>query len=309
MTGGGGTGNGGADDGRADVAIRPHVGLLVTCLVDLFRPGIGFAAVRLLERAGCDVDVPRGQTCCGQPALSSGDRAGAAALARQTVAAFEEFDYVVAPSGSCAATVRVHAPALLADDPPWAERAVAVAGRTWELTRFLVEVLGQPESVATAAPPRPGQEPEAGVETLVYHDSCTGRRVLGIQAQPRRLLAAIPGLTVRDAPGPSDACCGFGGPFCLNHPEISTQMADARLEALAATGATGVLGGDLGCLLHLAGRAGVRGSRLTFRHVAEVLAGMTDTPPLAGPAKGRSRDPEPVPSRPPVAASDPDPPA
>ncbi len=121
---------------------RPRVGLFVTCLVDLMRPSVGFAAAKLLERAGCSVEVPTAQTCCGQPAYNSGDKADAAALARQTIAAFEGYDYVVAPSGSCAGMLKLHYPALLADDPEWSGRAKEFAERVYELISFLVDVRG-----------------------------------------------------------------------------------------------------------------------------------------------------------------------
>src|SRR5882724_7332398 len=158
---------------------RPKVGLFVTCLVDLFRPTVGFAAIKLIEDAGCDVDVPRAQTCCGQPAYNSGDRGDAAAIARQVIAAFAPFDYVVAPSGSCAGMIKEHYPLLLAGDREWKPRAEALAAKTFELMSFLVDVCGM-----------------AGVEaafdgTVTYHDSCSGLRELGVRDQPRRLLQSV----------------------------------------------------------------------------------------------------------------------
>jgi L-lactate dehydrogenase complex protein LldE len=244
-----------------------HVGLFVTCLVDLFRPSVGFAAVRLLEDAGCRVSVPRGQTCCGQPAYNCGDRARAQALARRVMAAFERFDYVVAPSGSCAAMVRVHYPRLFADDPALAARAGELAARTHELVSFLTDVLGVTHVAARS---------EA---VAAYHDSCSGLRELGIRDQPRALLETVEGLTLREVKGP-EQCCGFGGTFCVKYPEVSARMAADKAADVAATGADTLLGGDLGCLLHLAGKLAREGRPVRVRHVAEVLAGDVGSPAI-----------------------------
>jgi L-lactate dehydrogenase complex protein LldE len=250
----------------------PHIGLFVTCLVDLFRPSVGFAAVRLLEWAGCRVGVPRAQTCCGQPGYNSGDRASARAIAAQVIAAFEGFDYVVAPSGSCAAMIRVHYPALLEDDPTLGPRALSLASRTHELTSFLVDVLGL-------------ERVQASFEGVVaYHDSCSGLRELEIGDQPRALLATVAGLTLKELEGTQE-CCGFGGAFCVKYPEIADRMAADKAAGVAASGADTLLGGDLGCLLHLAGRLSRAGSNVRVRHVAEVLAGLTQAPPIAGRAR------------------------
>ncbi|MCW5700941.1 MAG: (Fe-S)-binding protein, partial [Rhodospirillales bacterium] len=163
-------------------ADKPKVGLFVTCLVDVMRPAVGFAAVKLLQDAGCDVVVPQAQTCCGQPAYNSGDSGDAAAIARQVIEAFAGFDYVVAPSGSCVGTIKEHYPELFADDPIMAERARELAARTYELTSFLNDVLNV--------------GPIAGSfeKTATYHDSCSGLRELGVKSQPRTLLSGIDGL-------------------------------------------------------------------------------------------------------------------
>src|SRR5437016_6096804 len=153
-----------------------RVALLVTCLVDLFRPSVGFAAVALLEAAGCTVEVPRAQTCCGQPAYNSGDRADAKAIARQVIAAFAGYDYVVAPSGSCAGMVKMHYPELFADEPALLAQARELAGRTHELVAFLVDVRGM-DTVGARWD-----------RIATYHDACSGLRELGIKQQPRRLL-------------------------------------------------------------------------------------------------------------------------
>ena len=238
----------------------PRVGLFVTCLVDLFRPAVGFATVKLLEEAGCRVEVPEAQTCCGQPAYNSGDRADTRAIARQVIEAFEPYDYVVAPSGSCAGTIRCHYPELFADQPELASRALALAAKTYELVSFLTDVLGV-ESV------------DAGFEgTVTYHDSCSGLRELGIKQQPRRLLASVRGLSLTEL-NDSEVCCGFGGTFCVKYPDISNRMVSDKTANVEATGADTLLAGDLGCLLNMAGKLRRRGSPVKVRHVAEVLAG------------------------------------
>jgi L-lactate dehydrogenase complex protein LldE len=245
---------------------RPHVALFVTCLVDLFRPSVGFAAVKLLEQAGARVSVPA-QSCCGQPAYNSGDRAGAKAVARQVIASFESYDYVVAPSGSCAGMLRVHYPALFADEPDWKPRAEAFAAKCHELVSFLVDVM-KLERVAARWPAK-----------AAYHDSCSGLRELGVKDQPRRLLASVAGLEVSDLRVP-EACCGFGGTFCVKYAAVSDKIAADKLADVEATGAELLLAGDLGCLLHLAGKARRDGLPVAVRHVAEVLAGEDATPPI-----------------------------
>jgi L-lactate dehydrogenase complex protein LldE len=250
---------------------QPRVGLFVTCLVDLFRPAVGFAAVSLLERAGCAVEVPMAQTCCGQPAYNSGDKADAKAIARRTIELFEGFDYVVAPSGSCAGMIREHYPRLFADDPAFHPRAAHLAHRTYELVSFLVDVMGVTSVDA------------AYDGTVTYHDSCSGLRELGVKDQPRRLLRSVAGAKLVELPG-AEVCCGFGGTFCIKYPEISVKMTTDKCADIAATGADTLLAGDLGCLMNMAGRLSREGSGVRVRHVAEVLAGMTDqAAPIAKP--------------------------
>tara|TARA_R110002167_G_scaffold36044_9_gene114741 strand:- start:1093 stop:1875 length:783 start_codon:yes stop_codon:yes gene_type:complete len=247
----------------------PQIGLFVTCLVDLFRPSIGFAAVRLLEDAGCTLHVPE-QTCCGQPAYNSGDRRDARQIARQVIERFEKFDYVVAPSGSCAGMISQHYPELLKDEPQWSRRARALAMKTFELVSFLTDVL----KVETIEARYAG--------TATYHDSCSGLRELNIKHQPRRLLAGVEGLTLNELPG-AEVCCGFGGTFCVKYAEISTDIVDRKIKDVEATGADLLLAGDLGCLMNMAGRLRRTGSSVEVRHVAEVLAGMADeVPPIGG---------------------------
>lgn len=252
-----------------------QVGLFATCLVDAFRPSVGFATAALLTEAGCRVEVPLAQTCCGQPAYNAGDRADARAIAAQVIALFEPFDYVVVPSGSCAGMIRRHYPALFDGDAAMAHRAAALAGRTWELTSFLTDMCGWDASRIDAA--------YAG--TVTYHDSCAGLRELGVRDQPRRLLAGIAEAKLAEHDG-ADRCCGFGGTFCVKYAEISAAMADAKIDAIEASGADLVLAGDLGCLLAIAGRLSRRGSSVRARHVAELLAGMTDGAAIGG-APGR----------------------
>ncbi|MGN6374855.1 MAG: (Fe-S)-binding protein [Sphingomonas sp.] len=244
----------------------PRVALFVTCLVDLIRPRIGFAALRALEAAGCEVIVPDAQTCCGQPALNSGDRATAADLARRNIAMLEGYDHVVVPSGSCAATIRVHYPEILADDPQWSPRAEELAGRTWEILAFLDEVRGwRPETKLDA--------------TAVYHDSCSGLRELGVKRQPRRLLAGVDGLTLKPLDG-EETCCGFGGTFCVKYPAISDAITTEKAAAIEASEADLLLAGDLGCLMNMAGKLHRRGARTRAFHTIELVAGMGDGPAI-----------------------------
>jgi L-lactate dehydrogenase complex protein LldE len=247
----------------------PRVALFVTCLVDLYRPTVGFAAIRLLERAGCRVEVPRAQTCCGQPAYNSGDRATARALAEDILGAFGGYDYVVVPSGSCGGMLAHHLPALFEDDPNLRARADALAGRTYELLQFLRDVLHVERVDARYA------------GSVTYHDSCSGLRELGVKQQPRDLLRGVDGLELRELPD-AEVCCGFGGTFCVKYPEISTRMVSDKAADIRETGADTVLAGDMGCLLNIAGRLKREGSPVRVRHVAEVLAGMTETVPPIG---------------------------
>jgi L-lactate dehydrogenase complex protein LldE len=248
-----------------------RVALFVTCLVDLFRPTVGFAAIRLLEQAGCTVEVPRAQTCCGQPAYNSGDRADAKAIALQLFDAFAGYDHIVVPSGSCVGMIRVHYPGLFADDPVNLPRAEDIASRTWELTSFLVDVCGMEEVTAHYD------------RAVTYHDACSGLRELGVKLQPRQLLGSVVGLRLEEL-SDAEVCCGFGGTFCIKYPEISDKMVTDKAADIAAAGAEAVLAGDLGCLLNIAGKLSRQGRRIEVRHVAEVLAGMTEeVPPIGAP--------------------------
>jgi L-lactate dehydrogenase complex protein LldE len=240
-----------------------RVALFVTCLVDLFRPTVGFAAIKLLEQAGCAVEVPRAQTCCGQPAYNSGDRAHAKAIAAQVLDAFAGYDYIVAPSGSCAGMLRVHYPEIFAADPLLLPQAQRLAERSWELVSFLVDVC-RVQRVAARWPRR-----------VTYHDGCSGLRELGVKDQPRRLLSTVAGIALRELPG-AEVCCGFGGTFAVKYTDISEKMIGDKTADIAATAAEAVLAGDLGCLLNIAGKLYREGRTIEVRHVAEVLAGMTE---------------------------------
>lgn len=248
----------------------PHVGLFATCLVDLMRPVVGFATVKLLEDAGCRVDVPRNQTCCGQPAYNSGDSADTRDIAKMVITTFEGYDYVVAPSGSCAGMIKDHYTEVLADDPSWLPRAEALGAKTHEIMSFLTDIMGV---TATGA---------AFTGTVTYHDSCSGLRELGIKDQPRALLGAVDGLAIAEGQE-TETCCGFGGLFCVKYPDISEKMVDAKIDDIVATGADTVLAGDLGCLMNIAGRLQRRGIPVKARHAAEVLAGMTAAPAIGEP--------------------------
>jgi len=238
-----------------------RVGFFVTCLVDLMRPSIAFAAIELLEAGGADVFVPAAQTCCGQPAYNSGDRADAKALAAKVIAEFEGCDFLVAPSGSCSGMIRTHYDDLFADDPAMRGRAQALMAKTRELTDFLVNEL------------KIDRVPGRFDGTVTYHDSCAGLREMGVKAQPRALLAKVPGLKLEELPG-CEVCCGFGGTFSIKFGEISARLADNKCQDIVATGADAVVLGDLGCMLNIEGRLRRRGDMKTrVLHVAEVLAG------------------------------------
>jgi L-lactate dehydrogenase complex protein LldE len=238
-----------------------RVGFFITCLVDVMRPEIGLSAVRLLESAGCTVEVPMRQTCCGQPGYNAGDTDAARQLARRFLEDFEGFDHVVVPSGSCGAMIRCHYPELFRDEPDLRNRVQALADRTWELTAFLHDVLGLERL------------PGAFEGDVTYHDSCSGLRELGVREQPRALLALNPKIRLTEMRDPR-ACCGFGGTFSVKYGDISAAIADEKIDGVHASGARCLVLGDLGCMLHLEGRLRRRGDTTTrVLHVAQVLAG------------------------------------
>jgi L-lactate dehydrogenase complex protein LldE len=240
---------------------NPRIALFVTCLVDLMRPEIGFAAIKLLEHAGCEVVVPPDQTCCGQPAYNSGDRRSAHRLAERVLEQLEGYDYVVIPSGSCAGMIKVHYADLFSDDPGLKHRLVDLGPRIFELSDFLANVM-QIETV-------PGKLSAA----VTYHDSCSGLRELGVCAQPRQLLKLMPGVEVREMKD-ARACCGFGGTFSLKYGAVSSAIVDEKIGNIQATSAQAVVLGDLGCILNIEGRLRRLGDdRTQVLHIAQVLAG------------------------------------
>ena len=261
--------------GASALPKTPRVALFVTCLVDFVRPSVGFATVKLLEDAGCRVEVPKAQTCCGQPAFNSGDRQDTKLIAGQVIQAFRGYDYVVVPSGSCGGMISTHYTELFEGDPDLARDAEDLASRTYELLQFLVDVMGVDAVDANFD----GQ--------VTYHDACAGLRELGLKGQARTLLSSVAGLEIKEL-AETEVCCGFGGTFCVKYPEISNKMVDQKAQSVEATGADTLLAGELGCLMNIAGKLQRRGSTIHVRHVAEVLADMThDTPPI-GEAPGES---------------------
>lgn len=248
---------------------QPKVGLFVTCLVDLFRPNVGFSAVDLLERAGCEVSVPPAQTCCGQPAYNSGDRADTREIAEQVISAFERFDFVVAPSGSCAAMLKKHYPPLFAGDDKWEERAKAFSDKVFELVSFLTDVVFLKDLAGRYE------------GSVTYHDSCSGLRELGIARQPRKLLNMVEGTELKEMKD-ADVCCGFGGTFCVKYADISNAIVTQKISDIEDTGADLLLAGDLGCLMNMAGKLQREGKTTEVRHIAEVLAGRLDGPSIGG---------------------------
>ena len=239
---------------------RPRVALFVTCLVNVMRPGIAEATRDLLVAAGCDVEVPLDQTCCGQPAFNSGDEASGRAMARHQIEVLESYPYVVAPSGSCAGTIRHDYPHTFRDDPSWLRRAENLAARTYEITSFLVDVMDFHPS------------PTRFEGKATYHDTCSGLRELGVHDQPRRLVNSVEGLDLVPLPG-SNVCCGFGGTFCVKYPAIANAVVEEKAVAVESTGADILLGGDLGCLMNMAGKLQRRDSRIRVFHTVEAIAG------------------------------------
>ena len=238
---------------------KGRVALFVTCIVDLFRPRVGFATAHLLERAGYVVEVPA-QGCCGQPNFNGGDRDGACRIAAEIIDRFSDYDYVVAPSGSCAAMIRCHYPELFPVGSDRHQAAQALADKTFELTSFLHDIADLGEIG--------GRWPVSAT----YHDGCSGLRELGIKGQPRKLLASVTGLELHELTEP-EACCGFGGMFCVKYPDISNRIVEAKVQDILDSGADFLICGDLGCLLQMEGKLHREGSEIQGIHVAEVLAG------------------------------------
>lgn len=239
----------------------------------MFRPSVAFSAIQLLEESGCLVDVPQKQTCCGQPAANSGDERAAREIAMQVIDAFDGYDYVVAPSGSCINSIRNEYPKLFLAETEWRARADGLSKKAYELTSFLVDVVGY-KSVQTAI----------GECSATYHDSCSGLRNLNIREQPRTLLRSVTGLVLNEMTD-ANACCGFGGTFCVKYPDISNKIVSDKARNIAASKAEILIGGDLGCLLNMSGKLSRLGVPVKVYHVAEVLAGRLDNPAI-GEKKG-----------------------
>jgi L-lactate dehydrogenase complex protein LldE len=234
--------------------------IMITCLGDMFFPEVGVAMVTLLRRLGATVDFPQGQTCCGMPLFNSGYHHDAAIVAARTVKLFAEAEHVVVPSGSCAWMVKTEYPGLLKDDPALKAAAEALAKKTYELSQFLVDVLG----VTSVESSFRGK--------VTYHDSCHLLRGLGESRAPRVLLRGVKGCELVELPG-SDECCGFGGSFSVRLPEVSTAILDKKLANAESTGVDCLVACDAGCLMQMGGGLSRRGSRLRAMHLAQVLAG------------------------------------
>jgi len=234
--------------------------LFITCAVDLLRPSIARACVSLLTGAGCEVVVPP-QGCCGQVGYNNGLRDESARLAKTVIPAFKEVDYVVVPSGSCASMLKNHYPGLASGNAEH-EQATQFAAKVYELTTFLEDVLNA----------EPGEVIPCD-KNVAYHDSCAGLRELGIQPQPRSLAVRYRNTELLPIPE-GESCCGFGGTFCVKFPDISTHMVDQKIENIKASGANLVVGGDLTCLLNIAGRLDrQKDKNIACLHIAEFLAG------------------------------------
>lgn len=237
-----------------------NVTLFVQCLVNGFNPEIGEAMVKIFRKVNIPVDCPPDQTCCGQPAFNSGHREQARAAAKRFIHIFENAEAIVCPSGSCVHMIRRYYPDLFNQSPGWRARAETVGAKTFELTQFLVDVLG----VEDLGGRYNGQ--------ITLHDSCQALRGLGIQEQPRRLISNIAGAELIEMRDP-DRCCGFGGSFSVKYPDISTAMVDDKVRAIMATGADAVTGVDLSCLTNIQGRLSRLQSPIKVIHIAELLAG------------------------------------
>lgn len=240
------------------------VQLFVTCIMDTIYPEVGKAVCNVLEKAGVKVNVPAGQTCCGQPAFNAGMRKEAARMAKLTIRTFEASSgAVVIPSGSCAAMIRHSYIELFASDMEWLPRAQAMAARTYELSEYLVDVLGVTDLGASYQ------------GKLTYHSSCHLLRELGVDRQPKTLLANVYGAELVELPG-SQECCGFGGVFSMEHPEISAEMLKRKMENIDSSQAPLVVACDAGCITNING--GLKRSGRTQRavHIAEILANQVE---------------------------------
>ena len=239
---------------------RQKATLFIQCLVDVMYPEVGVAMLKIFDKLGIPVDCPTDQTCCGQPAFNAGYRQQAKVAARRFIEIFESKEVIVCPSGSCVAMVRHHYPQLFDGDSPWQRRAEAVAAKTYELSQYLVDVLGIDELGARFS------------GKLTYHDSCHALRTLGIRQQPRQLIAKVAGAELVEM-NESERCCGFGGSFAVKYPDISTAMVTDKVDQIIATGADAVVGIDISCLMNIQGLLSRRKSSVKSVHIAELLVG------------------------------------
>lgn len=236
-----------------------RVSLFVTCIVDQLFPRVGMAMAEVLERLGYRLDFPEAQTCCGQPAFNSGFRAEARTVARHFLDTFESAEWIVVPSGSCTSMVSHHFAELFAKEPETLARVHALEKRTREFSTFLTEVAGV-------------EDVGARLESIVtFHDGCHGLRELGIRSAPRRLLAKVRGLELRELQ-PAEECCGFGGTFSVKFAELSGAMGQSKIDAITRTGADTVVSLDPSCLMQIQGMLSRTGSSIRTMHLAEVLA-------------------------------------
>jgi L-lactate dehydrogenase complex protein LldE len=236
-----------------------RVSLFVTCIVDQLFPKVGMAMAGVLERLGYSVDFPEAQTCCGQPAFNSGYRAEARTVARHFLKTFESSECIVVPSGSCTAMVTHHFADLFHKEPETLTRVHALEKRTWEFSSFLTEIAGVEDVGARFD------------DVVTFHDGCHALRELGIRSAPRRLLAHVRGLELREMQ-PAEECCGFGGTFSVKFAELSGAMVRTKIDAIAATGAHTVVSLDPSCLMQIQGALSRAGSSVRTMHLAEVLA-------------------------------------
>ena len=238
---------------------RPkRVALFVTCLGDAFYPQVGEATVRLLHRLGIAVDFPLGQTCCAQPAFNAGFHDQARQVAQRNLLMFADYEYVIVPSGSCTAMIRLFYSDLFGEDPDLRVQAESLASRTYELSEFLFNIVGI-DDVGAAFPGK-----------VAYHASCHLQRELGVTDAPRRLISRVAGIEACDAEM-SEQCCGFGGTFAVKYPEISSAMLEKKIASLQRAGADTLVSCDAGCLMHIAGRLRRQGMDVQVLHLAELL--------------------------------------
>lgn len=235
-----------------------RVSLFITCLVDQLWPEVGISTVEVLRRAGCEVVFDERQTCCGQPAFNTGYRSEASRLAKRFIEIFEDADAIVSPSGSCTAMVH-HFDELFAEDENWRKRAQALAKRSYELSAFLIKVLGVDDVGASFR------------GRVTWHDACHGLRDLNVHSEPRRLIQQVRGAEFVELSN-ADACCGFGGTFSVKYPEISVAILDSKIAAIERAGVRAVVSGDASCLMQIGGRLSRQKSVVQVLHLAELLA-------------------------------------